>query len=111
MCIHICILFYAINNFTKNFSFNICSIFFCIILDIKNINEYFAFVQILIKVIINFLLIFRIDSNIEDTEINVEAAHAEILKYFQSVTNNRWLMIKIFAVLIFFFIFFVVFLA
>lgn len=90
--------------------------FFCIILDIyiyyiRNINEYFAFVQILIKVIIKFLLIFRIDSNIEDTEINVEAAHAEILKYFQSVTNNRWLMIKIFAVLIFFFIFFVVFLA
>lgn len=90
--------------------------FFCIILDIyiyyiRNINEYFALVQILIKIIIKFLLIFRIDSNIEDTEINVEAAHAEILKYFQSVTNNRWLMIKIFAVLIFFFIFFVVFLA
>ncbi|XP_006610579.1 syntaxin-5 [Apis dorsata] len=56
-------------------------------------------------------MVERIDSNIEDTEINVEAAHAEILKYFQSVTNNRWLMIKIFAVLIFFFIFFVVFLA
>lgn len=47
----------------------------------------------------------------EDTELNVEAAHTEIVKYFQSVTSNRWLMIKIFAVLIFFFIFFVVFLA
>lgn len=56
-------------------------------------------------------MVERIDSNIQDTELNVEAAHAEILKYFQSVTNNRWLMIKIFAVLIFFFIFFVVFLA
>lgn len=56
-------------------------------------------------------MVERIDSNIEHTELNVEAAHAEILKYFQSVTNNRWLMIKIFAVLIFFFIFFVVFLA
>ncbi|XP_011501054.1 PREDICTED: syntaxin-5 [Ceratosolen solmsi marchali] len=56
-------------------------------------------------------MVERIDSNIESTEINVGAAHAEILKYFQSVTNNRWLMIKIFAVLIFFFIFFVVFLA
>lgn len=55
--------------------------------------------------------VYRIDSNIEDTELNVEAAHTEILKYFQSVTSNRWLMIKIFAVLIFFFIFFVVFLA
>ncbi|XP_015601278.1 syntaxin-5 [Cephus cinctus] len=56
-------------------------------------------------------MVERIDTNIQDTELNVEAAHAEILKYFQSVTNNRWLMIKIFAVLIFFFIFFVVFLA
>ncbi|XP_066592011.1 syntaxin-5 [Prorops nasuta] len=56
-------------------------------------------------------MVERIDSNIEDTELNVQAAHTEILKYFQSVTNNRWLMIKIFAVLIFFFIFFVVFLA
>lgn len=88
----------------NNFSFNVFYFFFRYI---ENINKYFAFIQILIK----FLLIFRIDSNIEDTEINVEAAHAEILKYFQSVTNNRWLMIKIFAVLIFFFIFFVVFLA
>ncbi|XP_033323577.1 syntaxin 5 [Megalopta genalis] len=56
-------------------------------------------------------MVERIDTNIEHTGLNVEAAHAEILKYFQSVTNNRWLMIKIFAILIFFFIFFVVFLA
>lgn len=56
-------------------------------------------------------MVERIDSNIEDTELNVEAAHTEILKYFQSVTNNRWLMIKIFAVLMFFFIFFVLFVA
>ncbi|XP_017464576.1 PREDICTED: syntaxin-5 isoform X1 [Rhagoletis zephyria] len=52
----------------------------------------------------------RIDTNIQDAELNIEAAHSEILKYFQSVSKNRWLMIKIFAVLIFFFIFFVVFL-
>ncbi|KAJ8672705.1 hypothetical protein QAD02_003965 [Eretmocerus hayati] len=56
-------------------------------------------------------IVERIDSNIEDTELNVTAAHAEILKHFKSVTNNRWLMIKIFAILIFFFIFFVVFMA
>ncbi|XP_034943997.1 syntaxin-5 [Chelonus insularis] len=56
-------------------------------------------------------MVERIDTNVADTELNVEAAHTEILKYFQSVTNNRWLMIKIFGVLIFFFIFFVVFLA
>lgn len=57
------------------------------------------------------MLCFRIDANVADAELNVEAAHNEILKYFQSVTNNRWLMIKVFAVLIFFFVFFVVFLA
>uniref|UniRef100_A0AAR2LKY9 Syntaxin-5 n=1 Tax=Pygocentrus nattereri TaxID=42514 RepID=A0AAR2LKY9_PYGNA len=53
----------------------------------------------------------RIDSNVEDTQLNVEMAHSEILKYFQSVSSNRWLMIKIFLVLVVFFIIFVVFLA
>jgi len=52
----------------------------------------------------------RIDSNIEDAEMNVEAAHTELLKYFRSVASNRWLMIKVFALLIFFFVIFVVFL-
>ena len=56
-------------------------------------------------------MVERIDSNLQDVELNVEAAHGEILKYFQSVTKNRWLMIKIFGVLILFFIFFVIFLA
>lgn len=56
-------------------------------------------------------MVQRIDANVEDTQLNVEAAHSEILKYFQSVTSNRWLMIKIFGVLIVFFIIFVVFMA
>lgn len=56
-------------------------------------------------------IVQRIDSNVEDAQLNVESAHSEILKYFQSVTSNRWLMIKIFAVLIVFFIIFVVFVA
>lgn len=54
---------------------------------------------------------FRIDANVEETELNVEAAHGELLKYFQSVTSNRWLIIKIFCVLIIFFVVFVVFMA
>lgn len=62
-------------------------------------------------VFMKFILSSRIDTNVEDTEMNIEAAHGEILKYFQSVTSNRWLMIKIFAVLIVFFIIFVVFMA
>jgi syntaxin 5 len=56
-------------------------------------------------------MVERIDTNVQDVEMNVEAAHGEILKYFQSVTKNRWLMIKIFGILIMFFIFFVIFLA
>ncbi|CAN7983650.1 unnamed protein product [Ixodes hexagonus] len=56
-------------------------------------------------------MVQRIDANVEDTSMNVEAAHSEILKYFQSVTSNRWLMIKVFAVLIVFFIIFVIFVA
>jgi syntaxin 5 len=50
----------------------------------------------------------RIDSNVDDVDINVSEAHTELLKYFQSVTSNRWLMIKIFFVLIVFFVVFIV---
>uniref|UniRef100_A0A3P8YI10 t-SNARE coiled-coil homology domain-containing protein n=1 Tax=Esox lucius TaxID=8010 RepID=A0A3P8YI10_ESOLU len=53
----------------------------------------------------------RIDASVEDTQLNVDMAHSEILKYFQSVSSNRWLMVKIFLVLIVFFIVFVVFFA
>ncbi|KAK0052308.1 syntaxin-5 [Biomphalaria pfeifferi] len=53
----------------------------------------------------------RIDQNVEEASLNIEAAHSEILKYFQSVTSNRWLMIKIFGVLMVFFIIFIVFMA
>ncbi|KAJ6646147.1 Syntaxin-5 [Pseudolycoriella hygida] len=56
-------------------------------------------------------MVERIDSNVQDAELNIEAAHGQILKYFQTVSKNRWLMIKIFGVLIMFFIFFVIFLA
>ncbi|KAF8784931.1 Syntaxin-5 like protein [Argiope bruennichi] len=45
-------------------------------------------------------IVQRIDANVEQSEMNIEAAHSEILKYFQNVTSNRWLMIKVFAVLI-----------
>lgn len=54
-------------------------------------------------------LITRIDSNIESTHMNVEAAHTELLRYFQSISSNRWLMIKVFGVVLVFFLIFVVF--
>jgi len=56
-------------------------------------------------------MMVRIDGNVEETAINTELAHEQILKYFRSVTSNRWLMVKVFGVLIFFFILFVVFMA
>ncbi|VVC89912.1 unnamed protein product [Leptidea sinapis] len=49
----------------------------------------------------------RIDANIQEAEMNVEAGHREIMKYFQNITGNRALMFKVFGVLVFFFIFFV----
>nr|XP_058141997.1 syntaxin-5-like [Dasypus novemcinctus] len=53
----------------------------------------------------------RIDENVLGAQLDVDAAHSEILKYFQSVTSNQWLMVKIFLILIVVFIIFVVFLA
>eukprot|EP01135_Chromosphaera_perkinsii_P002509 Nk52_evm25s224 gene=Nk52_evmTU25s224 len=48
----------------------------------------------------------RIDANVMDAEMNVDAAHSELLKYFDSIRSNRWLMLKIFGtLLVFFFIF------
>nr|XP_002126270.1 syntaxin-5-like [Ciona intestinalis] len=55
--------------------------------------------------------VMRIDTNVEESELNIEAAHGEVLKYFQGITSNRWLMIKIFLILISFFVVFVVFFA
>ena len=52
--------------------------------------------------------ITRIDSNVDDIDMNVSEAHNELLKYFQSVTSNRWLMVKVFSVLIIFFVIFIV---
>lgn len=58
-----------------------------------------------------YFVSLRIDANTEETQMNIEAAHGELLKYFKGVTSNRWLMIKIFGVVIVFFIIFIVFLA
>ncbi|KAG0722302.1 Syntaxin-5 [Chionoecetes opilio] len=56
-------------------------------------------------------LVHRIDTNVDDAEMNVEAAHHELLKYFKSVSSNRMLMIKVFGIMIVFFVIFVVFMA
>lgn len=41
----------------------------------------------------------RIDQDVEDADINVNAAHEELLKLWKNVSSNRWLMAKIFMVI------------
>jgi syntaxin 5 len=54
-----------------------------------------------------FASICRIDENTDDIQASVEGAQKELLKYYASISSNRWLMMKIFAVIIFFFMVFV----
>lgn len=54
---------------------------------------------------------FRIHDNVNEATIHIESAHTELLKYLRSVTSNRWLMMKVFAILILFFLIFIIFLA
>ncbi|KAK9103807.1 hypothetical protein Sjap_021061 [Stephania japonica] len=53
----------------------------------------------------------RIDENMDDTLANVEGAQGQLLKYLNSISSNRWLMLKIFFVLIVFLMIFVFFVA
>ena len=45
---------------------------------------------------------YRIDSNVEEMDSNVQGAQAELLKYLNSISSNRALIAKIFAVMMFF---------
>ncbi|RUP52043.1 t-SNARE [Jimgerdemannia flammicorona] len=44
----------------------------------------------------------RIDQNTDDIEMNVTGAQKELQKYFNNISSNRWLMMKIFATIVFF---------
>lgn len=55
--------------------------------------------------------ILRIDANIDDTLHHVEAGHSELLKYFDNISSNRMLILKVFAILIAFIVFFMLFVA
>jgi len=54
-------------------------------------------------------LIERIDHNVDNTVLNVDSAQNELLKYLSSVSSNRWLIVKMFLVMIVFVVLFVVF--
>jgi len=49
-------------------------------------------------------MIQRIDHETEDVVANVEGGQRELLKYFARVSSNRWLMVKMFGVLMIFFL-------
>lgn len=52
----------------------------------------------------------RIDMNIEEMQFNIEKGQNELMKYLKNMSSNRWLMIKIFAILIIFIVFWSIFL-
>lgn len=56
-------------------------------------------------------MIMRIDHDVDITKDNMEAAQGHLLKYFQNISSNRALIIKVFLILICFVVFFVIFLA
>ncbi|PWA90347.1 integral membrane protein sed5 [Artemisia annua] len=53
----------------------------------------------------------RIDENMEDTLANVEGAQEQLMRYLNGISSNRWLMIKIFFILIVFLMIFLFFVA
>ncbi|KAK3017241.1 hypothetical protein RJ639_005529 [Escallonia herrerae] len=56
-------------------------------------------------------LAIRIDDNMEESLANVEGARSALLRHLNQISSNRSLLIKIFAILIFFLIVFIFFLA
>ncbi|XP_058184176.1 syntaxin-32 [Rhododendron vialii] len=56
-------------------------------------------------------LAIRIDENMDDTLANVEGAQGQLVRYLNSISSNRWLMIKIFFVLMAFLMIFLFFVA
>lgn len=49
----------------------------------------------------------RIDENIDETLSNVDSAQTQLLKYLDTISSNRWLVMKIFAVLMVFMVIFI----
>jgi len=52
----------------------------------------------------------RIDDNIADVEMNVEGAQNQLMKYYNNISNNRWLLLKALGIVLIFFLIFVMFL-
>jgi syntaxin 5 len=50
----------------------------------------------------------RIDDNVDNVVTNVDAAQVQLLKYLQTISNNRWLALKVFGILLVFVLLFIV---
>lgn len=55
--------------------------------------------------------VVRIDENVDETISNVDAAQTYLLKYLKGISSNRWLVLKVFFVLMIFMAIFLVFVA
>ena len=44
----------------------------------------------------------RVDENLDDSLDNVREGHAQLQRYWRNMTSNRGLMLRIFAILLFF---------
>jgi syntaxin 5 len=53
----------------------------------------------------------RIDENVDDTLTNVEAGQAQLLKYLNTISSNRWLVLKVFGIIMMAVMFFLMFVA
>lgn len=53
----------------------------------------------------------RIDENVDDTLTQVEAGQAQLLKYLNTISSNRWLLLKVFGIILFALVFFLMFVA
>lgn len=53
----------------------------------------------------------RIDENVEEALGNVDAAKQQLMRYLATISTNRWLVMKVFGVLLAFILFFVLFVA
>jgi syntaxin 5 len=53
----------------------------------------------------------RIDENMDETFTQVEAGQAQLLKYLNTMSGNRWLMLKVFGLVAAMLVFFLMFIA
>ncbi|OAY46229.1 syntaxin-31 [Manihot esculenta] len=56
-------------------------------------------------------LAIRIDDNMDESLANVESARSALLRHLNQISSNRWLLLKLFAVIVFFLMVFIIFVA